>query len=73
MRIADLALYDRPLDSIIGTGAFEVAGQSGGCGPELDDTPLEQLDTRGTLGHAQDIGQDDPESESGACGGSLED
>jgi hypothetical protein len=38
-RIADLALYERPLDSIIGDGAFEVADQSGGRGLELDATP----------------------------------
>ena len=49
--IADLALYDRPLDGIASIGAFEVADQSGGRGSELDDTPLEQLDTRGALGH----------------------
>ena len=63
-RIADLALHDRQLDSIIGTSAFEVADQSGGCGFELDDAPLEQLDTRSTLGHAANIGHADPESES---------
>jgi hypothetical protein len=55
-RIADLALHDRPLDGIVSIGGCEIADQRRGRAADFDDTPLEQLDTRGALGHGRNIG-----------------
>jgi hypothetical protein len=47
--------------------AAEIADQRRGRAADFDDTPLEQLDTRGTLGHGRNIGHADPKSESLRC------
>ena len=42
-------------DGLLGVGGLHIADQSGGCGADARYTPLEQLLTRGTLGHAANI------------------
>jgi hypothetical protein len=62
-RVADLALYDRPLDGIVSIGGCEIADQCRRRAPDFDDTPFEQLDTRGALGQARILVQRGRESE----------
>jgi hypothetical protein len=52
LRIVDPVPGNGFFDGLLGVGRLHISDQSGGCGADARDTPLEQLATRGTLGHA---------------------
>ena len=55
LRVVDPVPGNGFLGGFLGVGRLHISNQSGGCGADARYTPLEQLLTRGTLGHAANI------------------